>query len=97
MGFLLIILGVIGIILVNTLVRGFVIMKLWGWFIVPLFGLTPLTIPFALGLSLIMTAFTYHYTDTVKDDSDNQYLTVLRGPLTNLVYLLMGWVITFFL
>lgn len=42
--------------------NGYVITKLWAWFIVPLFGLPLLNIPQAIGLDLVVTFLTFHQT-----------------------------------
>jgi hypothetical protein len=40
--------------------EGWVLTKLWAWFLVPLLGLKPLTIAYAIGISLIVRLLTYH-------------------------------------
>ena len=37
-----------------TILRGFVLKQLWVWFAVPQFHVAPLTIPVALGISLLV-------------------------------------------
>jgi flagellar biosynthesis protein FliQ len=37
-----------------TILRGFVLKQLWAWFAVPQFHVAPLTIPVALGISLLV-------------------------------------------
>lgn len=41
-----------------TIARGFVLMTLWGWFVVPQFHVAPLSIPCALGIALVVTYIT---------------------------------------
>ena len=43
---------------VAPIMNGFAISTLWGWFIVPMFGLPALSIPYAIGLSLIVSYMT---------------------------------------
>lgn len=38
------------------LARGVVLTVLWGWFVVPVFGLPALTVPVALGLVILVRA-----------------------------------------
>ena len=49
--------------------HAFVVAKLWAWFIVPTFGLDPLTLPVAYGLSLIASFLTYQH-DFSSDNAD---------------------------
>lgn len=42
----------------TTALNGFVLSKLWFWFMVPAFGLPPLHIAYALGMSLIIALLT---------------------------------------
>ena len=56
-GFLSLTFGVTALI---VLVDAFVLTKLWEWFVVTGFELSPLTIPYAIGLGLIATILTSH-------------------------------------
>jgi hypothetical protein len=38
--------------------QGYVLAILWGWFMVPAFGLTPLSVPMAIGVSMVASSFT---------------------------------------
>jgi hypothetical protein len=38
-----------------TILRGYAVAVLWAWFIVPLFGLPQLNIPYAIGLALTVS------------------------------------------
>ncbi len=50
---------IIGI--VSIIIKGFVLVKLWEWFIVYQFHLPSLTIPLALGITIIVSMLTYQY------------------------------------
>jgi len=84
----------IGLILlsISTIWKGFVLTKLWLWFIVPFFGLHPLSIPFAIGFFLILR-FLSGYSE---DNRDTTQLLVgqFGGPLLILIF---GFILTFFL
>lgn len=43
--------------------RGYVMAVLWGWFMVPPFGLPSLSIPFAIGISIVAGVFAGHRTE----------------------------------
>jgi hypothetical protein len=61
------IIGVFGTTVLATLVRGFVLSILWGWFIVPL-GVNPIGMAWAIGISGITTLLTYQF-DTKREDA----------------------------
>lgn len=44
----------------SSMYNGWVLMKLWEWFIVPVFHLPMLTLPAAMGLSLVVHFLTYN-------------------------------------
>lgn len=50
------ILIIIALIVAAACLEGFVISALWGWFVSPTFGLPALSIPLALGISLVLSA-----------------------------------------
>jgi hypothetical protein len=45
--------------------QGFVLCKLWAWFVVDAFGVSPITITTAIGLSLIVGHL--RHSETLKD------------------------------
>jgi uncharacterized membrane protein len=48
------VIGIMAIFLAAILMRGFVLTVLWGWFIVPVFGLPALGLAPALGLTVLL-------------------------------------------
>lgn len=77
--------------------RGWVLTKLWAWFIVP-FGAPALSIPYAIGLALIVTYLTSRtsITKTAPTEIDwtKAFVEIVVGPLLTL---LLGWAVTLFL
>lgn len=75
---------------VSYMWRAFVLVLLWGWFVVPLFALPPLRIPFAIGLSLVgsMMASSRGY----EDDEEGPMDVLIRAALTPSIVLLVGWI-----
>ena len=53
--------GIFALLVISSLLRGFVLVKIWGWFIVPLFHLPVLTLLPAIGLALVVGFMTYQY------------------------------------
>lgn len=84
----------------GTILRGWVLSVLWGWFVVPFFGLTMLSIPLALGISLLVGILTKEDTDCVKPERSTEEAwaysisSILLGPL---LVLLFGFIIHLFL
>jgi hypothetical protein len=76
--------------------RGYVLSLLWLWFLVPTFGLAALSIPAALGVSLVVSMLT-HRTDqspTQRDRSSSLWFLFVHAfaavMLTPAVGLLLG-------
>jgi hypothetical protein len=76
----------------SAAVNGYVLSSLWGWFIVPVFAVEPITIVQAVGLSIVVSFVTFH--GTPKDYKPDWTQALLRP----FVVLLMGWIVrTFFM
>lgn len=54
---LIVLLGAFGFIAMFMLLRGLLLSLLWGWFVVP-FGVPPIGIAWAIGLSVLMAMLT---------------------------------------
>lgn len=74
--------------------KGFVLAKLWGWFVVSKFeSIPPLSIAQAIGLAIVVSMFTGTYSS--KDDEDEvwkPYVIAFLGPL---ISLFVGWIVKF--
>jgi hypothetical protein len=92
MAFLISFIMLVAIIPIAAVWSGFVLSILWGWFAVPAFGLPPLSIPAAIGVSMIASYLTYQYGLKSADGEDGgkSLLNVLLRPL---VALMVGWVV----
>lgn len=75
--------------------RGFTLSILWGWFIVPLFGLPALSIPFAIGLSLVV-GFLSQQAHQAHSDKDWGQVCLIAALYPALA-LLIGWIVTKFI
>ncbi len=95
-GALVMLVGVIGVLALlalfiafSAMFNGWALTKLWGWFIVPVFHLPMLTLPMAMGLSLVVSFLTYQHqsTTTAKDDKEkkersiNFFVLIFLRPL----------------
>lgn len=69
---------------------GWVISVLWGWFVVPAFGLPAISIPTAIGIDSIVTYMTWHGYKEDDSSTGKKFLMVLVRPG---IMLLIGWVV----
>jgi hypothetical protein len=90
-------LGVMGL---GTVLNGFVLTVLWRWFVLPVFkGAPALTIPTAIGLSLVVGYLTYHE-DSGNDDlsvGERFIYSLVITVVYPLVMLFFGWIVHLFL
>lgn len=95
---LTIIFGTIGLLVVATLWRAWVLTVLWSWFLIPL-GAPAISITSAIGISLVVGMFTSHIQTKMETATDTSTLigkalgTAIGGPA---VVLLIGWIVTLF-
>jgi hypothetical protein len=85
-------LGFIVLLVVSSIWSGYVLSILWSWFMVTTFGLPELSIPQAIGLSLILGYF--HRATTKEQDPAAALAVVLVSPL---IFLMIGWVVKGFM
>ena len=81
--------------------QGFVLTKVWGWFVVPSFGLAALSIPVAIGLVCTMRLLTGLYNQATvfdKTDSTEESFGKAIGVMfiAPLILLAIAWVATWF-
>lgn len=74
-----------------TIFRGYVLVKFWAWFILPVFTLRPLRIIEAIGLSAFVGFLWYH--DTLENDDEEYWMKIVKGFIVVLVMWGMGWII----
>lgn len=88
--------GVGGAVIIAAMLRGWVLSVMWMWFVVPTFGLTPLSIPVAIGIGLILS-FTTHQTNISakpKRDISDIASSAVGYPL---VLLGLAWIVKSFM
>ena len=61
--------SVVALGIVLSVLRGFVLSQLWGWFLVPL-GATAINIPLAIGIALIVGLLTHQTNDCQQYDEE---------------------------
>lgn len=62
--------AVAAVLIVSSLWRGYVLHVLWGWFMVPIFGLPALSVAGAIGVALIISFTTYQFVYSRDDRSE---------------------------
>lgn len=82
---------------IGIILRGFVLCKLWSWFIVYQFSLPELTIPIALGISLLIAMLTHQY-QTNKEEKERGIMHLVSLTIiAPLFFLACGWIISLFI
>jgi hypothetical protein len=78
----------------NLVFTGYVLSKLWLWFISPVMGVVPLTIPQAIGWGLIFTAISYRFSprkaETDSDEDFNRENWALAITRTGVMAFMLG-------
>ncbi len=86
-------------IIVNALLSGWILSVLWGWFIIPVFHLPALTIPYAIGISIVAGLLTHQYQDrNTKNKSAEERITdvLMVSIIDPLLVLVIAWVVKLF-
>jgi hypothetical protein len=78
------------------MLRGYAIMLFWNWFLVPE-GIPPITrLLNGIGISLVISLFTFHLSslDKLKSQTAVEVITdILLTAITTFVMLGMGWIV----
>lgn len=94
--FVLVVASVVG----GSIMNGWALSVLWGWFVVPLFNMPPLSIATAIGFSLVVAMLTHQ---EQKSDGKKSSTTevvagvVSRVVLTPLLTVFVGWIVKSFI
>ncbi|OHA88118.1 MAG: hypothetical protein A2653_03045 [Candidatus Zambryskibacteria bacterium RIFCSPHIGHO2_01_FULL_43_25] len=76
---------------------GFVLSKLWGWFVVTQFDLPSLGVAQAVGISLIVSLLTYQIKNKSDEDSKPRAVrSVIESAAVAFTALVYGWVVSQF-
>ncbi len=83
----------------GIIMNGWVLSVLWGWFVVPLFHLPELTIPYAIGISTVIGLFKKSTTD--QNDKREFYEKLIEALIITFIAPLLtlgfGWIILQFI
>jgi putative Mn2+ efflux pump MntP len=88
-------LGVIFLVIVSTIFNGFALAQLWEWFITTTFAIKAITIPQAIGLSMVIGFITGNYNteSNDKDDTEKWIKAIVLAILKPTFALVFGWII----
>lgn len=77
-----------------TLWKGYVVSVMWGWFIVPLFGVPPLAISHAVGVSFLVSILTLYQVNDEKGKlmSERLIASIFFSATYPLLVLIAGWI-----
>jgi hypothetical protein len=88
--------GVLAALALSSMWRGYVLTVLWGWFLVPTFGLSALALAPAIGLAVVVSFLT-HQSDATKEQEGDFSTRMARAAGHALVMpalvLGIGWVV----
>ena len=96
-------LGVVGlgvVLVLGTILNGIALSIMWGWFIVPVFAAPPITVPAAIGLSIIIGYLTSDLSlkrEVSEDTTEAVIKLIMISILKPLAYLGFGYVVTLFM
>lgn len=83
---------------IGIVLGGFVLSKLWGWFIVPVFAMLPtLTVAQAVGVNTVLGFFKLGLATTIYDEEVTIGIKTVGAILIYLLVLLFGWIIHLFI
>ena len=76
-------------------VRGYVLTKLWLWFVASQFGLPPFNIPQAVGAAMLISLLTYQHIKPDEDEAPGA--PIIRSLIISFVVLGIAAVVSLFL
>lgn len=95
----LIIVAAFAAVVLISIWNGYALSVLWEWFVVHQFKVEPISIPVAIGLSMIVSYLTYQF--DAKNENGNSTEEFIKsiaiGVLKPAFALLFGWIVTLFL
>lgn len=78
-----------------AMLEGWALSVLWGWFVVPVFGLPHLRIPVAIGIALLVGMVTHRVR---KEEHQPDTVTVLaHGLVMPFIYVGIAWIVKLFI
>ncbi len=89
--------GVVALVVLSTLFRGYALSVLWGWFMVPTLGLPHLSVVQAIGIAMVVSFLTHKDTSDLQKKEEGTGAAIARGVVLVVLYPLIalgfGWVV----
>jgi hypothetical protein len=85
-------LGVCAFIVLSNILSGWALVIMWGWFVVPIFGLPKLSVVSAMGVSLVVSYLT-HQLDFKKGEEEDWSTKISLCVLKPIMFLGVGLII----
>lgn len=91
--------GIAALLALTSIWSGYVLSVMWGWFIVPVFHAPALSIPVAIGFSLVVSYLTHQMTPNSerKPGWDEFGSSMAYAFIKPAIALLFGWIVTHWL
>lgn len=82
-----------------TILRGYTLSIMWGWFIVTTFAIVPISVPAAIGINILAALFTKtpKRVDMDKAREDDVMFNIITSMLWSVLALAIGYVVTKFM
>lgn len=84
---------IIGTLIFDSFIKGWVLTVMWKWFVIPVFDLPPIKLVYSIGIAMIM-GFLTKTVNTAKTESDNKLVAL--SLLRPFIVLGLGYIIHLF-
>lgn len=88
--------GLIAAFPIMAMLNGYALAVLWGWFVVPVFRLTALSVVQAIGIAMVVSYLTQSSSSAI-DKSDSWWEPFAKMAMKPLFALAFGWVVKQFM
>ena len=84
---------------ISAIIDGYILVKLWQWFAVPVFGFEPIKLVPAIGIGLLVSYLTHQ---NIPSQKDREILDVISSAIFESIFyaavvLFIGWVVSLFM
>ena len=84
--------------ILSPIIGGFVVVKLWAWYVVPIFETNPLRLVEAIGLMLLVQYVSYKHVKPESDEFWESFLEKLGAVIFMAAFVLFsGWLVHLFM
>lgn len=86
--------GLFALIIVAYLLDGLALKMLWGWFLVPVFGLPTISLTQAIGVGIVIGFLTQQHIPRDEKQRREMFIYTVIAPVTAVA---VGWVVHLFM